>query len=39
MYNNNACIGALTPLLGLQIPYLQFHVTYSLTHIFIVFVG
>ena len=40
MYNNGACIGALTLLLGLRSAYLHFHVTYSFnnTH-FIVFAG
>ena len=33
MYNNGACIGALTPFLGLQNADLHFHVTYFLIHI------
>ena len=40
MYNNGACIGALTLLLGLPNAYLHFYVTYSLIiHIFIDFAG
>ena len=40
MHNSGACIGALTPLQGLQNAYLHFRVTYSLIiHIFIVSAG